>query len=138
MPSRTTSIWNSISNQCAENPFKKRIAKRPIEPLNLSKGLMKERGIAAHSFMHLHKVFYILQAPVLIQTAKLTDIFEKLKKFNSNTTLIQRACSLCKVFLGLVWTNPYNKTSSFLSLFFASTVYKNFSSFFTLFHGQFI
>ena len=45
---------------------------------------MKERGIAAHSFTHLHKIFYILQAPVSIQTAKLTNIFEKLKKFKND------------------------------------------------------
>ena len=45
---------------------------------------MKERGIAAHSFVHLDKIFYIVQAPVSIQTAKLTNVFEKLTKLKND------------------------------------------------------
>lgn len=38
--------------------------------------MMKEKAIVAESFMHLQKIFYILQAPVSIQKCK--NMFEKL------------------------------------------------------------
>ena len=37
--------------------LEKKKVKRPIEPLNVSKEMMKEKGIAGHSFMHLHNYF---------------------------------------------------------------------------------
>ena len=51
-------------------PGKKKEAKRHIDALNFSKGTVKEKGTFDCSFLHLHKIFYILQAPGLIQTAK--------------------------------------------------------------------
>jgi len=50
--------------------LEKKEAKRHIDALNFSKGMVKEKGIFDCSFLYLHKIFYILQAPDLIKTAK--------------------------------------------------------------------
>ena len=57
-------------SMCSKSLGKKREAKRHIDALNFSKGMIKEKGIFDPSFLHLHKIFYILQVPGLIQTAK--------------------------------------------------------------------
>ena len=51
-------------------PGKKKEAKRHIDALNFPKGMVKEKETFDCSILHLHKLFYILQAPGLIQTAK--------------------------------------------------------------------